>query len=76
MNHLHIADIQHYGCPDLTRDRILVLGKVLTEMYEAKLAWQFPGRPCRVSFFIPENESDLMAYEITFWQIAHEPSPD
>lgn len=36
MNHLHISDI-HYGCPDLTVDKILALCAVLKDIYEAKL---------------------------------------
>ena len=72
INHLHIADIQHGGCKDLTRDKILGLGNALREIYEAKLLWQFPSRPCTVSFFTPEDPTDLMAYEVTFWQKAHD----
>ena len=75
MNHFHIADIQYEGCPDVTKDKLLCLGTTFKEIHEAKLSWQFPGRPCRVSFHIPEDESDLHAYEITFWQLAHESSP-
>lgn len=74
MNHLHIADIQHYGCADLTKDKVLRLGATLKEIYEAKLHWQFPDRLCRVSFFVPEDDSDLIEYELTFWQKAHEVS--
>jgi len=72
MNHLHLADIQHLGCSDLTADKLRHLGTTLKELYEAKLQWQFPGRPCRVSLFIPEDDSAVMDYEITFWQQAHE----
>lgn len=39
MNHLHIADIQHYGCEDISRERLVYLGRVLLEIYRAKLAW-------------------------------------
>lgn len=72
MNHLHIADIQHLGCEDLTKDKIMTLGNALKEIYEAKLKQQFPDSPCTVSFFVPENTEDLMAYEISFWQKKHE----
>ena len=75
MNHLHIADIQHVGCPDLTRDKVLRLGTTLKEIYEVKLAWLFPSRPCRVSFYVPPDDSDLFEYELTFWQQAHESTP-
>jgi hypothetical protein len=75
MNHLHIADIQYYGCPDASSDKLLQLGKLLEQIYTAKLQWQFPMRPCRVSFYVPPNPTDLMEYEITFWQIANEGAP-
>jgi hypothetical protein len=75
MNHRHIADIQYYGCPDASADKLLHLGTVLAQVYEAKLRWQFPTRPCRVSLVVPPDSTDLMAYEVTFWQQAHEGLP-
>jgi len=72
MNHLHIADIQYYGCKDASKDKLLLLGNVLKEIYEAKLLWQFPDNPCRVEFYIPEDEDDLMEYQLSFWQKCHE----
>lgn len=76
MNHVHIADMQAWSCPDLTSDKALVLGSTLKEIYEAKLAWQFPDRPCRVSLHVPANPAALTEYEVTFWQRAHETPPD
>ena len=55
-----LADIQYVGCPDLSEDKVMVLGKTLKEIYDAKLAWQFPGRPCRVEFFVPDDRTDLI----------------
>jgi hypothetical protein len=72
MNHLHIADIHYSSSEDLSRDKIVMLGTTLCEIYEAKLLRQFPERPCRVSFHIPTDTSDLVGYEISFWQKAHE----
>ncbi len=72
MNHLHIADIQRWGCGDKSKDKLLVLGNVLKEIYEAKLQWQFPDRPCTVEFFIPDDPDDLMEYQLSFWQKCHE----
>lgn len=68
LNHLHLTDIQHLGCPDASADKLLALGTKLKEVYEAKLAWQFPDRPCIVRLFVPEDEGALDAYELTFWQ--------
>jgi hypothetical protein len=50
MNHLHIADVQSYGCKDISKDKVVLLGKVLKEIYQAKLRCQFPDRPCIVEF--------------------------
>ena len=68
MNHLHVADIQHYGCDDITEERVVYIGKTLKQIYEAKLQWQFPDRPCEISFYEPEDREKLIEYEITFWQ--------
>lgn len=71
MNHLHIADIQFFGCKDASKDKILLLGKALKEIYEAKLLWRWPDRPCSVEFYIPEDEEDLVDYQLSFWQKSH-----
>ena len=72
MNHLHIADIQYYGCKDASKDKLLLLGNVLKEIYQAKLHWQFPDHPCTVELYTPEDEEDLMEYQLSFWQKCHE----
>jgi hypothetical protein len=72
MNHLHIADIQYYGCEDASRDKLLLLGNVLTEIYQVKLLWQLPNCPCSVEFYIPDDEEDLLEYQLSFWQKCHE----
>ncbi|MGA8088563.1 MAG: hypothetical protein WCA10_14740 [Terracidiphilus sp.] len=71
MNHVHIADI-HYGREDISIDKLLVIGNVLKEIYEAKLHWQFPDRPCSVELFIPDDPDDLTGYQLSFWQKSHE----
>jgi hypothetical protein len=71
-NHIHLADIQYRDCPDCTPDKLIILGHVLKEIFEAKLHWQFPDRPCTVEFIIPENTDDLDGFQITFWQNEHE----
>ena len=72
MNHLHIADIQHVGCPDMSEDKLIYLGRVLNEIYETKLKAQFPDRPCTVEFYQPPEADDLYEYQITFWQTPRE----
>ncbi len=71
LNHLHIEDIQHYGCEDITEERVVFLGRVLREIYAAKLAWQFPDRPCEVHFYEPKDRTNLTDFQITFWQKKH-----
>ena len=67
MNHLHIADIQYHGCEDITRERVVYLGRVLSEIYRAKLGWQFPSDRFEVNFDDSPTE-DLTNYELTFFQ--------
>jgi hypothetical protein len=45
MNHEHLDSIQHIGCPDISEDKLTLLGGVLKEIYEAKLKWQFHSPP-------------------------------
>ncbi|MBF6025054.1 hypothetical protein IU514_13565 [Lysobacter niastensis] len=72
MNHLHIVDI-HCGDRDaLTEDKVVVLGRALKEIYQAKLAWQFPNSPCIVELYEPEAGGEILDYEISFWQARHE----
>ena len=67
MNHLHIAAIHYHDLSNCTVEHALYLGRVLREIYQAKLAWQFPARRFEVLFNEAE-QSDVMAYEITFYQ--------
>ncbi len=71
MNHLHLLDIHHLGCEDLTADKAEMLGETLTSIYKAKLAYDFPDRPCRVDFHQPEEAEDLEEFEISFFQLKH-----
>ncbi|PUA30083.1 MAG: hypothetical protein B0W54_06030 [Cellvibrio sp. 79] len=72
INHLHLSDIQHYGCDDISKDKIILLGNTLKEIYEAKLKFTFPTKPCRVEFHQPDDDEDLMQYQISFWQTKHD----
>jgi hypothetical protein len=71
MNHLHIADI-HYRSTDASKDKFLLLGNVIKEIYQAKLQYQFPNRLCIVEFLIPDDPEDFVGYQISFWQKDHE----
>ncbi len=68
MNHLHIVDIHCDNGVPATIDHLVRLGTVLKEIYEAKLSWQFPDRPCEVEFYIPDDPENLVEYQISFWQ--------
>ncbi|WP_298609081.1 hypothetical protein [uncultured Thiothrix sp.] len=72
LNHLHIADIQHYGCVDISSDKLIFLGNILKEIYEAKLKFQFPNKPCVVEFYQPEDKDSLYDYQLSFWQKKHD----
>jgi hypothetical protein len=68
MNHLHVADLQYAGCPDLSRDKIIILGEALKEIHEVKLRHDFPHRSFEVSFWQPDDPEDLLDYQLSFWQ--------
>jgi hypothetical protein len=72
MNHIHIDGIQYASCEDISKDKILLLGNALKEIYQAKLNWLFPEKPCTVEFYVPEQEDNLEDYQISFWQTKHE----
>lgn len=68
MNHLHLADL-HATEEDLAVDKLLILGQTLKQIYEAKLASQFPHAPCMVEFYKPEDPDEILDYQLSFWQI-------
>ena len=72
VNHLHIADLHHNGCEDLTVDKVIFLGNVLKEIYEARLQYLFPDKPCNVEFYQPEDNALVDEYQLSFWQKKHE----
>lgn len=72
LNHIHLVGLHYHGCPDISPDKLVALGQVLKEIYEAKLKWQFPHRPCTVRFYVPEDPNALDDYELSFWQTVHE----
>jgi len=67
MNHHHILDL--FGDPELapTRAQIKYLGRLLREMWAAKLERDFPGRQIVVAFDDADKDDDL-DYEVTFFQ--------
>ncbi len=71
LNHLHICDIQHNGCSDIAADKLVAIGTALKKIYEARLAYLFPERPCVVEFYVPENPLALVDYQLSFWQAKH-----
>jgi hypothetical protein len=67
MNHEHILDIFPNPPNKPSREIVLYVGRLLKEIWQAKLDREFPGRRIKVSF--PEEFSeDLLYYEITFFQ--------
>lgn len=67
VNHTHILDlfVKHEIKP--TREQVVWLGRLLREMWQAKVDRDFPGRGVVVSF--PEDAGDdLLNYEITVFQ--------
>ncbi len=76
INHLHIVDIHCNDQKSLSEDKIVYLGNVLKEIYEAKLRLQFPDRPCEVEFYQPEDRTRLIDFQLSFWQMKHKNEDD
>ena len=72
MNHRHLLTI--FGDPrlDPTEEQIIYFGRMLREIWQAKLDRDFPHRKIVVRFY-EEGCEDLYDYEITFFQEEHEP---
>jgi len=71
MNHLHISTIHTHDDDQLSEDKVVLLGKALKEIYQAKLAWQFPDSPCVVELHEPSEGGEIIDYQISFWQAKH-----
>jgi hypothetical protein len=71
MNHEHVANVlmglQNEGLRP-TREQILYLGRVLRDMWQARLRRDFPQLDIVLSF-PEEHQDDLDAYEITVFQV-------
>jgi len=72
LNNDYLHAIHYLGCPDISSDKLILLGNTLKKIYEAKLMAEFPNRPCTVDFHIPEDQNDLEDFQLSFWQKAHE----
>jgi hypothetical protein len=67
MNHRHILDLFAISDNEPSREQVVYLGRLLKEMWTAKLKHEFPEKHFVVSF--PEDENtELWDYEITFYQ--------
>lgn len=69
LNHIHMIDINN-GNPDAEHNeaQLIELGKVLKEIYAAKLAWQFPDLRFEV-VFEGEPGGDPADFQVTFWTV-------
>jgi hypothetical protein len=67
MNHEHVLDMFSNAPIKPSREMVLYVGRLLKEVWQAKLNQEFPSRSITVSF--PEDFSeDLLYYEVTFFQ--------
>ena len=69
MNHRHILDLFSNSDLKPSLKQVVYLGRLLQEVWAAKLSRDFPAKQFVVSF--PDHSSDdLLEYEITFFQEA------
>ena len=65
LNHRHVLDLFSSSQP--TREQVVYLGRLLREVWAAKLALVFPTRRFVVSF-TEEGCESLLDYEVSFYQ--------
>jgi hypothetical protein len=65
MNHQHVVHLFATELP--TRELVLYIGRLMKQVWQVKLAHDFPGRNITVSF-PQEDDLELLDYEITFFQ--------
>jgi|SRR5580658_5664360 hypothetical protein len=71
LNHLHVLDVQHPGAwRDATEPQIKFIGQALKEMWEAKLARDFPTKKFVVELIEGTSEK-LEDYQVVFYQAVH-----
>jgi hypothetical protein len=66
INHVHITDLIYAFVAVPTPEQQVYLGRLIKEMWEAKLAREFPGREVIVSF--NEKDEDNKDYQVTVYQ--------
>jgi hypothetical protein len=71
LNHRHIHDLFLNAEKKPTRAATLFIGRLLKEIWSAKLSRDFPDKKFVVSFPEEHNE-DLIDYEVSFFQESHE----
>jgi hypothetical protein len=70
LNHVHMIDV-HPSVEENSESQLIELGRVMRDMLEAKLKWQFPD--LRFAVVFDETPSlDPVDYEVTFWQARDE----
>jgi hypothetical protein len=67
MNHRHIIDLFPIAEPEVTRQQVVHIGKLLQRIWSCKLAHDFPDRTFEV-VFTEGDPVDLVGYEVTFYQ--------
>ena len=67
MSHRHVLDLFSQEGPEPTRPQVVYLGRLLKEMWSAKLRRDFPGREVVVNFS-EEDCLELLDYEVSFHQ--------
>ena len=68
VNHIHLEDLHHQDCADISPERLAYLGRVLKEIYECKLNRDYPNRKFEVIYEEPEVKENLSDYILTFYQ--------
>jgi hypothetical protein len=71
MNHYHILNFFEYIYTDPTFEQLIYLGRLIKEMWSAKLHRDFPARRIVVEFYEELWDDDFWDLEVTFYQEDH-----
>jgi hypothetical protein len=69
MNHRHLLDLFYHAADSATPAQLTYLGRVLKDIFTAKLQYLFPSRVFTVEFDEGPFANPL-DYQLTFWQPA------
>ena len=67
INHIHLETLHYYAGAGANEERLVYLGRILTDIHKVKLAHEFPDLSFQV-VFDDGPQDELIDYQLTFFQ--------